>query len=111
MRPRTTASEIRKRDSEFRHHGWPPEIEHGQLGRVDPPQPPALAGRIDGPARGRLPLRPGRRRLERRVQRPRLAGAVIAALRGGRPIRREGRRVQAGLPVNPPAEPADRVQT
>jgi hypothetical protein len=109
--PRAATGEVVEVDSQLGHDHWPPEIEHGQLGRVDPPQPPALAGRIDGPARGCLPLRPGRRRLERRVQRPRLAGAVIAALSGGRPIGREGRRVQAGLPVNPPAEPADRVQT
>lgn len=87
------------------------QVDDAQPVDLDAPQPSALVGGIDRAAGGGCPLGPDGRRLERRVQRPGLTGTVIAALGDRRPVRRKGRCIEAGLPVNPAAEPADRAQT
>jgi hypothetical protein len=86
-----------------------PQVEDPQVGDLDAPEPAALRRRIDAAARRGAPLSPRRCRVEGRVERPRIAGAVVSSRGGGGPGGRQAGDADAGLPVDSPGEPAERI--
>ena len=88
-----------------------PKIDDVEVSHLKPPQPSALVGRVDGAARRRAPFGPRGLGVERRVERPRIAGPMAARLPRCRSVGREGRRVEAGLTMDPAGEGADGAQT
>lgn len=111
LRLRSRAGELHKLDVELGAHGRASQVDHAQAVDVDPPQPAPLVRGIDRAARGGVPLRPDGRGLEGGIERPRVAGSVVARLGGSGSVRRECRRVDASLPNDAAAEPAERAQT
>ena len=102
MCPGPRPGQLTLADAELLDQSRPPQVDHREPIGLDPPQPPTLVGRVDRPARRGPPFGPGRRRLERRVQRPRLAGPVVSAPRRRGKVRWSGRRVEAGLAMRHP---------
>jgi len=109
--PPFAAHEIVDIHAELADGGWVPQVEHRKVGRLDLPQLSPLRAGINRATRGRPPLRPDRRGLQRGIERPRLGTAVVAPIDRGGAIGREGRRIDAGLAMDTPAEPAQGAQT